>query len=117
MAKQTMVKRETTTVSLRHEATATLPNGKVLENGDLLTVRGEPGAKFKFRYARHDGAEITCFGGRPGHEQWRAFRPEQIRTAKANPRVAAIKDDIAALYDGLTPGQKAALTKRLKAAA
>lgn len=92
-----------------------LPNGKTIEAGMILSIRGEAG-RFKFKYARN--GEITCWGGTKDHESWRTFRPERVRTASANARVELVANSVdATALAEMTPGQKAAHTKRLKKAA
>lgn len=103
--------------AIPQEPTATLPDGRVLTVGTIVTVKGTEG-KFSFRYARHGGTELTFWGGTPGHEQWRSFTPARIGKVGANVRFETVKASVADVdFAAMTPGQKAAHTKRLKAAA
>ncbi|QIG61589.1 hypothetical protein SEA_XIMENITA_81 [Mycobacterium phage Ximenita] len=57
-------------------------NGRVLEPGTEVSIRGERG-RFRFKAAaRTSGGRIVCdfIGGPAGHEQWRSFYPERIKT-------------------------------------
>lgn len=94
-----------------------LPSGTLLEAGMVVTIAGEPeGSKFRFKYARN--GEVTVWGGLPKRESWRTFVPAKVLTAAANVRVEAVLAAVpAADVAAMTPGQKAAHTKRLKAAA
>lgn len=106
--------------NLGHEPTVTLPDGRTLTAGMVITITGVEG-QFTFRYGRFNGKEVTCWGGVPKHEAWRSFRPDQVASAGPNLRVVGIATEAAAAVATsgvpLTPGQKAALTKRLRAAA
>lgn len=98
-----------------NQTTFLLPDGRLIEAGMIVRVIGSDDL-FRFKYARR--GDITCWGGPPKHEAWHSFRPDQIESVTANARVAAILTavpdvDVAAM----TPGQKAAHTKKLKAAA
>ncbi len=103
-------------VNLGHEATASTTTGDLMTLGALINVDGEQ-FPFKFRYARHGGTELTVFGGQPGREKTRSFRNDDRITVGVNLRLVAVQEDVSNLYEGLTPGQKAALTKKLRAAA
>ncbi|ARQ95516.1 hypothetical protein I5G81_gp77 [Mycobacterium phage Shandong1] len=57
-------------------------NGRTLEPGTEVSIRGERG-RFRFKSAaRTSGGRIVCdfIGGPAGHEQWRSFYPEKIKT-------------------------------------
>ncbi|AKF15255.1 hypothetical protein SEA_SHEDLOCKHOLMES_78 [Mycobacterium phage ShedlockHolmes] len=57
-------------------------NGRTLEVGTEVSIKGERG-RFRFKSAaRTSGGRIVCdfIGGPAGHEQWRSFYPERIRT-------------------------------------
>lgn len=105
-------------VDLGHEPEAFAMNGDVLTYGVLVNVDGmEPGEIYRFRYARHGGTEITVFGGLPDRLKMRSFRSTAVHSGGANLRLEAVKAEADERYEGLTPGQKAALTKRLRKAA
>jgi len=103
------------------EPTTTLPDGTVLTKGDLVKVTGVAGV-FRFQYVRN--GEVTVYGGtgtgQTAYQSFRTFRPGQIGSKVAN--VAAAKlaatatAGLPADYDVMSPGQKAAYTKRMKAA-
>ncbi|QFG08466.1 hypothetical protein SEA_EFRA2_82 [Mycobacterium phage Efra2] len=57
-------------------------HGRVLEPGTEVSIRGERG-RFRFRSASLTSTgRIVCdfIGGPAGHETWRSFYPERIRT-------------------------------------
>jgi hypothetical protein len=61
-----------------------MPDGRVIEQGEIIKIHGEWGAKFKFKehVVRTDnGAEwIDCFqiiGGQLAG--WRSFKPDRIK--------------------------------------
>jgi len=58
-------------------------NGRKIVKGTELTIEGERG-RFKFmQYVynpRSDVAWIDCIGGKRGVKEFRAFRPERIKT-------------------------------------
>lgn len=56
--------------------TLILDNGAVLAHGDVFSIKGEYG-KFEMRGINPDGS-ISCWGGRTGHEKWRAIRPDRV---------------------------------------
>lgn len=58
-------------------------NGRTVNPNTEISIRGETG-RFTFRYSRRDG-EVTVWGGRPQHEQWRTFRIERVRTVHRKP--------------------------------
>lgn len=101
--------------------TAVLPDGTVLTAGQVLRVTGVDGV-YKFKYERL--GELTCWGGTtPGEKSdacWRTFRPEQIATVTANlvaeKLAAKVTATMPAEYAVMTAGQKAAYTKRMRAA-
>jgi hypothetical protein len=114
-------------LKLGHETTATAPSGDKMVYGSIVNIVGLDDHMFKFRYARHKGTEITVFGGLPHHPMTRSFKVEQVASVGPNLRLVGLQADADAViarekaydarYEGLTPGQKAALTKRLRAAA
>ena len=95
-----------------NDRTALLPDGTPIRYGDVLRITGEPGATFKFRYSRN--GELTVYGGLPHRGAWRTFRPEQVASVQANARAEALAAEAATAH---TPGRKAAITRKLKAAA
>lgn len=57
-------------------------HGRVLAPGVVVSVRGERG-RFRFRSASVTSAgRVVCdfIGGPVGHESWRSFYPERIKT-------------------------------------
>ncbi|AEJ95843.1 hypothetical protein SEA_ROSMARINUS_75 [Mycobacterium Phage Rosmarinus] len=57
-------------------------HGRTLEPGTEVSIRGERG-RFRFRSASLTSAgRIVCdfIGGPAGHETWRSFYPDRIRT-------------------------------------
>lgn len=50
-----------------------------LPAGTSITIAGEPGA-FVVRWVTAN--EVTCWGGRPGHERFRSFALATIKTIK-----------------------------------
>lgn len=118
--------------NLGHISTAELPNGMTVTKGDFVNIAGEPGA-FRFHYARHGYPEATVWGpfqkGRTANQggpwaeaQWRTFRFDRIVNVS---KVATVVEKVATVlaadgsvpYDQMSPGQKAAYTKRLRAMA
>lgn len=66
-------------------------NGRTLEPGTEVSIAGERG-RFRFRSAATtSGGRIVCdfIGGPAGHEQWRSFYPERIRTVHRLTRTRA----------------------------
>lgn len=66
-------------------------NGRDVQAGTELSVRGERG---RFRFLEHvvldDGrAWINTLGGATGHETFRSFRPERVRTVHRIKRTRA----------------------------
>jgi|PlaIllAssembly_1097288.scaffolds.fasta_scaffold102897_3 hypothetical protein len=114
MAEKLLSRSSNKTAALGHEPTAVTSTGDVISYGDLVKIQGEGTVLFKFRYARHEGQEITVFGGRPGQEQMRSFRIARVKKVVENKRAAAVAETRSAA--DLTPAQKAALTKKLRAA-
>lgn len=54
---------------------------KTLKPGDLVSIHGERGGRFKFlsHVVRPDGAEwLNVLGGSTGVKMFRAFRPERL---------------------------------------
>lgn len=66
--------------SLPHRATAVL-DGKDIERDALIAVDNEPGL-WKFRYVYEPDGAIVVFGGLPGREHVRSFRPDRCHPAK-----------------------------------
>lgn len=58
-------------------------NGRTVNPNTEISIRGESG-RFTFRYSRRDG-EVTVWGGRPQHEQWRTFAIDRVRTVHRKP--------------------------------
>lgn len=120
----TMTKRTLKAVEMSTPTftTFTLPDGRELSAGMVLTVTSEPGV-FKFMYARL--GEITVYGGaivgQKSDHCWRTFRPDQIAESGANATKVVLEAKAVAVmdseYDLMTPGKKAAHTKRMRAAA
>ncbi|QBP31659.1 hypothetical protein SEA_NIKLAS_77 [Mycobacterium Phage Niklas] len=66
-------------------------HGRTLTPGTEVSIRGERG-RFRFRSASlTSSGRITCdfIGGPAGHEQWRSFYPERIRTVHRITRTRA----------------------------
>ncbi|ASR84821.1 hypothetical protein SEA_HURRICANE_76 [Mycobacterium phage Hurricane] len=66
-------------------------NGRMLEPGTEVSIKGERG-RFRFKSAAlTSGGRIVCdfIGGPAGHEQWRSFYPERIRTVHRLTRTRA----------------------------
>lgn len=115
---------------LGHVPTLTLPNEAVVTKGDFIAVAGEVG-RFRFHHGNRAGTEVTAWGpflkgrsdknGGPwGLAQWRTFRVNRVKAvscveAVAETVVAKLAADGAADYSEMTPGQKAAFTKRMRA--
>lgn len=124
MAKKSLTKRVLKAVDMSTPtySTFTLPDGRELSKGMVVTITDEPGV-FKFMYARL--GEITVYGGAVAGEKsdhcWRTFTAERVATAGANAtKVTLEAKAIAGMpteFALMTPGQKAAHTKRMKAAA
>lgn len=56
-----------------------MPNGRVLDQGDEFTVKGE--GRFAFRYGWNNGNEATCWGPVGSKApSWRTFRATDITT-------------------------------------
>jgi len=51
-------------------------NNRLVEPGTELSVRGESG-RFVFRWMTGD--DITCWGGRSGHEKYRTFPVDKVK--------------------------------------
>lgn len=51
-------------------------NGRIIEPGTELSVKGESG-RFIFRWMTGD--DLTCWGGRSGHEKYRSFPESKIK--------------------------------------
>jgi hypothetical protein len=71
------------TIFLR-EPQVTLENGKIIQNGDLIKIRGEYGLSFKFQNLTtnpNTGAQwIDCFEMFRGHAGvLRSFRSDRIK--------------------------------------
>jgi len=124
MAKKALTKRVLKAVdpSTPTYSSFTLPDGRELAKGMVVTISDEPGV-FKFMYARL--GEITVYGGAIVGEKsdhcWRTFRPERIADVGANATTVTLEAKAVASmsteYALMTAGQKAAHTKRMKAAA
>ena len=49
-----------------------------LEPGREVSIRGERGARFTVLRVNEDRGEVTCYGGRPGHDLTRTFRLNRV---------------------------------------
>jgi len=67
----------------------TAANGRKIEKGTALSIKGERG-RFKFmRHITTDTTEwIDVLGGKKGYEQWRSFYPDRIRVVHIGSRRA-----------------------------
>lgn len=63
-------------------------NGRIVEAGTEISVHGETG-RFTVRYLYPGDGSVACYGGRPGHEMWRAFTLTRIRTVHSKPKIRA----------------------------
>jgi hypothetical protein len=77
-------KTQTPNISAHWERNDTYEaNGRKIVKGTELTISGERG---RFRFMQHvhnpdNGAEwIDCVGGKRGVKEFRAFRPDRIKT-------------------------------------
>lgn len=64
-------------------ATVLKVNGRLIEPGTELSVKDEPG-RFIFRWLT--GSDLTCWGGRTGHEKYRSFPLSKIRRVHSKPK-------------------------------
>jgi hypothetical protein len=108
-------------ITLPTKTKVTLPDGRKLVAGDLVTIDGVDGT-FRFKYVRN--GDITVYGGTgaqdKGYQQWRTFKPHQVGQLVDNPArdkqvaiaTAGLPDDRA---DWL-PWQKALYTWRINQA-
>lgn len=58
-------------------------NGRQVTVGTELSIKGEPGARFRFKehVVTPGGNEhITVYGGTKGQGQWRSFALDQVKT-------------------------------------
>lgn len=114
--------------------TVTLADGTVVAARDLLSFKGAEG-RFRFHHANAEGTSVTCWGpclldmkdsdgqAAPWNSaQWRTFPTTAVKTvatieaAKVKAaKVAAANGEVD--YSSMTPGQKAAYTKRMRAMA
>lgn len=58
-------------------------NGRLIENGTEISISGEAG-RFIFRWLT--GTDLTCWGGRTGHEKYRSFQIERVRRVHSKPK-------------------------------
>lgn len=58
-------------------------NGRTLDTETELSIRGQTG-RYKYRWMT--GQDITCWGGRQGHEMYRSFQLNQIKTIHKKPK-------------------------------
>lgn len=49
----------------------------LLQEGTIFSVKGSHG-RFRYVTSSNNGTVIEAFGGISGHNQFRAFRPEQV---------------------------------------
>ncbi len=66
-------------------------HGRLLTPGMEVSIRGERG-RFRFKAAAvTSGGRVVCdfIGGPAGHEQWRSFYPERIKTVHRLQRTRA----------------------------
>lgn len=59
-------------------------NGRIIEPGTELSIRGESG-RFIFRWMTGD--DLTCWGGRTGHEMYRSFPEGKIKRVHSKPKL------------------------------
>lgn len=113
-------------VTLNQTTTVTAPCGTVVSRGDVVAIAGVPG-KFRFMNGRCDGTEATVYGPvmvdmDKAYAGVRTFRTDAIRQVNAV-AVAMTKAVEKATVNGegdyasMSPGQKAAWTKRMRAQA
>lgn len=126
MAKATLTPRKTTavTTAIPTSTTATLLDGRTLTKGALVSIKGEPGARFRFCYERL--GELTFYGGRGSgdnaYHSFRTFRPDRVKTVHRNTVAANLVARATAALAGssvesLSTGRRAAHTRRLNVAA
>ena len=58
-------------------------NGRYIEPGTEISISGEPG-RFIFRWLT--GSDLTCWGGRTGHEKYRSFPIQRVRRVHSKPK-------------------------------
>lgn len=64
---------------LRHSETATLPDGRTLDEGDEFSLVG--GGRFRFLYEYLGDGSLAAFGPIDSPKaKLRAFRPERVKT-------------------------------------
>lgn len=54
-----------------------IPGVGLLQEGTVFSVKGSHG-RYRFTTSSKEGTVVECFGGIKGHDQFRAFRPEQV---------------------------------------
>lgn len=67
-------------------------NGRIVERGTELSVAGERG-RFRFLYLNPSDGSLTCYGGVQGHEMFRAFRVERVRTVHSKSKTRGNADN------------------------
>lgn len=71
------------------------PNGRHLEPGTEITVKGERASRFRFlrHVQKDDGAEwVDAVGGPKGVNSWRSFRPERIKRVHRERKTMTAKE-------------------------
>lgn len=117
------VRRKSLLPTIPQEPAVELPNGLTLTKGMIVTVKGVDGT-FRFQYARHGGQEVTVYGGTGKGDKvfhsWRTFTPDRILTGTVNPIQVTLEkqaaEQLPADWATLTPGFKAAFTRRMNLA-
>ena len=67
------------TPDLPHRPEAVLPDGRRIERGDEFSIPHE--GRFRFHYLFEPDGSLTAFGPvNSKSAQWRAFRPEAVKT-------------------------------------
>lgn len=59
-------------------------NGRLIEDGTEISIQGEPG-RFIFRWLT--GPDLTCWGGKTGHEMYRSFPLSRVRRVHSKPKM------------------------------
>ena len=62
-------------------------NGRLIEPGVELSIKGESG-RFVFKWLTGD--HLTCWGGRTGHEKFRTFPADKIKTVHSKPKTRGV---------------------------
>lgn len=67
-------------------------NGRIVEPGTELSITGERG-RFRFVAVFTGDGSLTCYGGTQGHEMFRSFRPERVRTVHSKSKTRGNADN------------------------